>query len=58
MPDPEEHSGQLRLQLFVSSTPIETGIPETDAMPVTELFRYENPESNRLAGLIKVPAIQ
>jgi len=57
-PEPEEHSGHLRLQIFVSSALIDTGIPMTSGLPVTELFRYEYPARKAFAGLTKYRIIK
>jgi len=57
-PDPDQHWGQLRLQLFVSSTPMDTGMPFISALPVTEPLRYEYPAIKRLTGLISFLIIQ
>jgi hypothetical protein len=51
-PDPEKHSGHWRLQLFVSSALIESGIPDTVAFPVMELLRYEYPDIKIFTGYI------
>ena len=53
-PDPEEHSGQLRLQIFVSSVLDRYRHTTYLWFPVTELFRYEYPACRTLAGLIKI----
>jgi len=43
----------LRLQLFVSSTLNVTGIPQTETLPLNELFKKEYPAINELTGLIR-----
>jgi hypothetical protein len=58
IPDPEEHWGQCRLQLFVNSVLIESGIPEISVLPVIELLRYEYPSLRRLTGLIRLLTIR
>jgi len=52
-PDPEEHSGQFKLQIFVSSAPIARGIPFISGLPVTEPARYEYAARTRFDDLMK-----
>jgi hypothetical protein len=57
-PEPEAHSGHLRLQLFVSSKDTEAGIGEITGIPVNELIRNEDPVTRAFTGLTNMPAIR
>ncbi len=57
-PEPETHSGHLRLQLFVSSKDTEAGIRELSGMPVNELIRNEDPAARAFAVLTNMPAMR
>jgi len=57
-PEPEAHSGHLRLQLFVSSKDTETGIREISGKPDNELIRNEDPAASAFADLINMPAMR
>jgi hypothetical protein len=56
-PEPVLHSGHFRLQLFVSSALIATGIPLATGFPERELARYEYPAEIAFRCLARYPLI-
>ncbi len=57
VPEPEAHSGQPRLQLFVSSSDTVAGMPYVTGSPVRELTTYEYADFTAFAGLTIIPAM-